>query len=450
MTSAPAEVTVSSEPVGNLAERVRADGTRFLLAVFVDMAGKPAAKLIPAEAVEQFEKEGANFAGPAAGSLSLAPGQPDLFAMPDAGSYMQLPFIRPGLALVHCDPHVGGKPWPYAPRLILKAAVSRAAERGLSLRVGAEVEYYLLKRDESGRVTTADPRDQASRPAYDLRGITRMYDHVTAVSAAMNALGWGNYSNEHEDGNGQFEQNFEHADALVTADRIITLRFLITALAERGDMTATFMPKPFSDRSGNGMHLNLSLWRGDEATFPDPGDPRGLGLSPLAYSFMAGIIEHAPGLQAVIAPTVNSYKRNSAFTSHQGPAWAPRSPNYGGNDRDLYLRVPEGNRVELRGTDGSANPYLATAAVLAAGLDGIARNLDPGQPGAKPDKPRPFLPPTLLHAVEVMVADREVCGALDAAGARVSTYFAELKRAEFFVWHSAVSDWEVDRYLTAF
>lgn len=437
-------------PFGSLTDRVREDGTRFLLAVFVDVLGKPAAKLIPAEAVGQFEKEGASFAGPAAGSLSLTPGSPDILAIPDAGSYMPLPLIRPGLALVHCDPHVQGRPWPFAPRVILKEAVRRAAERGLSLQVGAELEYYLLKRDADGRITTADPRDDASRPAYDLRGMTRMYDHVTAVSTAMNALGWENHSNEHEDSNGQFEQNFAHADALTTADRVITLRFLITTLAERGGMTATFMPKPFTNRSGNGLHLNLSLWHGEEAMIPDPRDPRGLGLSPLAYSFIAGIIEHAQALQAVIAPTVNSYKRNSAFTSHLGPTWAPRAAHYGGNDRDLYLRIPEGNRVELRGPDGAANPYLAAAVVLAAGLDGIAQGLDPGEPGANPGKPRPILPPTLLHAVEAMMADREVCGALDAAGAPVSKYFAELKRAEFFVWHSAVSEWEVDSYLTAF
>jgi glutamine synthetase len=152
----------------------------------------------------------------------------------------------------------------------------------------------------------------------------------------------------------------------------------------------------------------------------------------------------------VIAPTVNSYKRNSAFTTRGGPSWSPRVVNYGGNDRDLYLRVPDGDRVELRGTDGSANPYLAAAAVLAAGLDGITRDLDPGQPGTKPEQPRPVLPPTLLHAVEALVTDREICGALDAAGARVSAYFAELKRAEFFVWHGAVSAWEIDHYLTAY
>lgn len=450
MASAVSPGRAESGPCSGLAERVRADGVRFVLAVFVDLVGRPSAKLIPAPSIERFEKEGASFAGHAAGALALDQGAPDIVAMPDAGSYTPLPFIRPGLALVHCDPHVQGSPWPYAPRVILKEAVQRAAARGLSLRVGAEVEYYLLKKEENGRLVVADPRDDAPRAAYDMRGVTRMYDHVAAVSEAMNAVGWGNYANEHEDGNGQFEQNFEHSDALTTADRVITLRYLIAALAEQRAMTATFMPKPFGDRTGNGMHLNLSLWRGEEPAFPDSRDARGLGLSALAYSFIAGIIKHAQALQAVIAPTVNSYKRNSAFTTHNGPSWAPRSANYGGNDRDLFLRVPDGDRVELRGTDGAANPYLATAVVLAAGLDGIALDLDPGQPGAESAQARPVLPPTLLHAVEALMADREVCGALDAAGARTSAYFAELKRAEFFVWHGAVSEWEVDHYLTAY
>ena len=448
MAAIPTPGQVVSGPRSGLAERVRADGIGFVLAVFVDLLGKPSAKLIPVQSIERFEKEGAHF-GFAAGALGLDQNAPDIVAMPDAGSYTPLPFIRPGLALVHCDPHVQGSPWPYAPRVILKEAVRRAAERGLSLRVGAEVEYYLLKKDENGELVIVDPRDDAARALYDLRGVTRMYDHVTAVSEAMNAVGWGNYANQHESGNGQFEQNFDHAEALTTADRVITLRYLITILAERGGMTATFMPKPFSDRPGNGMHLNLSLWRGDEPAFPDLGDQRGLGLSPLGYSFIAGIIEHAQALHVVLAPTVNSYKRNGAFTMYNGAAWDPRSANYGGNDRDLYLRVPDGGRVELRGTDGLASPYLSTAAVLAAGLDGITRNLDPGQPGVNADSPGPLLPPTLLHAAEALMADREVCSALDAAGGQVSAYFAELKRAEFYVWHSAVSRWETDRYLTA-
>ena len=435
----------------SLAERVRADGVEFILALFVDLAGKPCAKLVPAQAVEQLESEGVGFAGYAVGAIGQQPSDPDIMAMPDAASYTPLPFIRPGLALVHCDPHVEGQPWPYAPRVILKRMLARAAEQGLSLFVGAEVEYFLLKRDEKGALTIADSRDDAAQPCYDARGVTRMYDHLTAVSRAMNTLGWGNYANDHEDGNGQFEQNFEYADALTTADRVITLRYLVSVLAERNGMTATFMPKPFSDRTGTGMHLHLSLWRGTEATFPDTDDARGLGLSPLAYSFIAGILDHAQALQAVIGPTVNSYKRTRATSPRSGAAWSPNRASYGGNDRTHFLRVPDGNRVELRGGDGSANPYLATAAVLAAGLDGIVRDLDPGEPGDRTSgAARPELPPTLLHAVEALAADPLVCGALDAAGDGVSGYFASLKRDEFFAWHGAVTPWEIDHYLTAF
>ncbi|CAM5298025.1 type III glutamate--ammonia ligase [Streptomyces aurantiogriseus] len=432
----------------DLAELVRADGIEFVLAVFVDLTGKPCAKLVPAQAVEELRNEGVGFAGYAAGALGQQPSDPDVIARPDASSYTPLPFIKPGLALVHCDPYVEGEPWPYAPRVILRRLLERAAAQGLSLAVGAEVEYFLVNRDEHGVLSVADAKDTAPQPCYDARGLTRMYDHLTAVSSAMNSLGWGNYANDHEDGNGQFEQNFQHADALTTADRVITMRYLVSVLAEQRGMTATFMPKPFTDRTGTGMHLHMSLWRGDEPAFPDATDGRGLGLSSLAYSFVAGIVEHARALQAVIAPTVNSYKRTGAVSTRSGATWSPRMAGYGGNDRTHFVRVPDGHRIELRGGDGAANPYLAAAAALAAGLDGIERGLDPGEPGAAGKGPE--LPPTLLHAVEALQADDVISGALDAAGTGVSRYFADLKREEFFDWHATVGPWELDRYLTAF
>jgi glutamine synthetase len=151
----------------------------------------------------------------------------------------------------------------------------------------------------------------------------------------------------------------------------------------------------------------------------------------------------------VIGPTVNSYKRTGAISTRSGATWSPRRAGYGGNDRTHFIRIPEGNRIELRGADGSANPYLAAAAVLTAGLDGIARDVDPGAPGSVGEN-CVELPPTLLHAVEALAADPVVCGALDAAGDGVSGYFAEVKRDEFFAWHGSVTPWEVDRYLTAF
>ncbi len=440
-----------AEPdIGDLASLAHADGVRFLLALFVDLTGKPCAKLVPIEAADELQDDGVGFAGYAVGAMGQQPSDPDLVAIPDLASYTPLPWVREGLALVHCDPHVEGEPWPFAPRVILKALIRRAAAQALEPAVGAEVEYFLVSRHPDGRIAPADARDVDARPCYDARGLTRMYDHLTEVSAAMNELGWGNYANDHEDGNGQFEQNFAYADALTTADRVITARYLISVLAERRGMTATFMPKPFSDRTGSGLHLHLSLWRDGTALFPAPAGegPAGpFGLSGPARAFLAGVLDHAPGLQAVIAPTVNSYKRTGATSTRSGATWSPRRVTYGGNDRTHFVRVPDAHRVELRGGDGSANPYLAIAASLAAGLDGIERDLDPGEPGATT---RPDLPPTLLHAVDALLADPTVSGALDAAGPGVCRYFADLKRAEFFDWHGTVGAWEIDRYLTAF
>ncbi|HEX7662061.1 MAG TPA: type III glutamate--ammonia ligase [Pseudonocardiaceae bacterium] len=453
--SAPAGRTDSSAaespaPSGELGARARADGVRFLLATFVDLTGKPCAKLVPIEAVDELEFEGVGFAGYAVGAIGQQPSDPDLVAVPDPASYTLIPMVREGLALVHCDPDVEGKPWPFAPRVILKTLLAQAAARQLELFAGAEIEYFLVNRAADGSLRPADGRDVASQPCYDARGLTRMYDHLTGVSAAMNTLGWGNYANDHEDANGQFEQNFAYADALTTADRVITARYLISTLAERRGMTATFMPKPFADKTGTGMHLHLSLWHDGVALFPE--DDRDFGLSETAHRFLAGILEHAPGMQAVLAPTVNSYKRTGATSTTSGATWSPRRASYGGNDRTHFIRIPDGNRIELRGADGAANPYLALAVTLAAGLDGIDRELNPGAPGAGAPgaAARPELPPTLLHAVEALGADPVVRGALDAAGPGIADYFAALKRAEFLDWHSTVGGWEHDRYLTAF
>ena len=427
-----------------LAERAKRAGTQFILALFVDLNGKPCAKLVPVEAVEQLANEGVGFAGYAVGAMGQEPKDPDLVAIPDVSTFTPIPFVKEGLALVHCDPHVEGKPWPFAPRVILKSVLAQAAERGFDSWVGAEVEYFLLRRDEAGKLGPADVDDVADQPCYDARGVYRMYDHLTSISQAMNALGWGNYANDHEDGNGQFEQNFEYADALTTADRVITLRYLLTVMAAERGMIATFMPKPFSDKTGTGLHLHMSLTRGDEKLFVGEGG----AITPLARSFVAGILDHACALQAVIAPTVNSYKRTGATASSaSGATWAPRTPTYGGNDRTHYIRIPDNTRIEVRGGDGSANPYLAIAGLRAAGLDGIDREADPGPLGGGPDG---ALPLTLLHAVEDFEADKVLTGVLDSAGVGVADYFANLKRQEFFAWHSSVSPWEHDRYLTAF
>jgi glutamine synthetase len=453
MTSAPAlapDTTAALAQV-SLKDRALADGVRFILAVFVDLNGKPCAKLVPVSAADDLEAGELGFAGFAAGLIGQRPHDVDLIAVPDLDSYAPIPFVREGLAIVHCDPHVGGEPWPYAPRVILKRALTTLAQRGLTAKVGAEVEYFLVERDENGALAPADTRDAGARSCYDARGVTRMYDHLAAVSDAMNSLGWGNYANDHEDAPGQFEQNFAYADALVTADRVITLRYLISMLAEQRGMTATFMPKPFSDRAGNGLHFHLSLWNDDRPAFPAADDDRGLGLSDLAYSVVGGILEHAPALQLFLAPSVNSYKRRGATTSASGATWSPKHATFGGNDRTHFIRVPDGNRIELRAGDGSANPYLALAAVLFAGLDGIDGAVDPGHPcgpGESRETSAP-LPRTLLHAVQALRDDAVLAGAI-SGDADVAGYFADAKEDEFLSWHNTVTGWELDQYLTAF
>ena len=253
----------------DLAALAEQSGTKFILALFVDLRGKPCAKLVPVEAVDLLATEGVGFAGYAVGAMGQEPKDPDLMAIPDPASFTPIPFIKDGLAIVHCDPHVNGEPWPYAPRVILKSLIQRAADAGFEPWVGAEVEYFLLHRNADGSLSVADAADTAAQPCYDARGVTRMYDHLTAISAAMNQLGWSNYANDHEDGNGQFEQNFEFADALTTADRVVTLRYLLSMIAAERGMVATFMPKPFADKTGSGLHLHLSLTSGGT-----PGVPR--------------------------------------------------------------------------------------------------------------------------------------------------------------------------------
>ena len=445
-----------------LRERAAADGVEFFFAMFVDMHGKPCAKMVPVEALDVLLGGGAGFAGFAAGPMGQTPADPDMIAVPDVASYALAPWV-PGLAVLQCDIYVEGEPWPFSPRVILKNAVEKAEARGLRYNVGIEPEYFLVRRLADGGIELADPLDRAEAPCYDAKGLTRMYDHLTRVSKYMNQLGWANYANDHEDANGQFEQNFRYADAVTSADRLIFFRYMVHSLAHDAGMAATFMPKPFGNLTGNGLHLHSSLW--DAATgeelFADGGDSRGLGLSKMAYHFIGGLIEHARSLVAVTCPTVNSYKRMGVGLPTSGATWAPAYASYGGNNRSQMLRIPEGGRIENRACDGAANPYLALTAQLAAGLDGIDRVLDPGEPnednlfllseGEVARRGITAMPPTLLHAVEELVKDDVLRAGLGKTrDGDYIDYFAKVKRDEFFTWHSRVSAWEVDRYLTLF
>src|SRR5919109_814875 len=272
-----------TDSADELRTRAEADGVEFFFAMFVDMHGKPSAKMIPVQAFDVLMGGGAGFAGFAAGPMGQSPADPDMIAVPDPASYALAPW-QPGLAVLQCDIHVEGEPWPYTPRLILKQMLDKVAARGLVYNVGFEAEHFLVRRREGGGIELADPLDRAEVPCYDAKGLSRMYDHLTTVSKYMNQLGWANYANDHEDANGQFEQNFAYADALTSADRLIFYRYMIHTLAHNAGLAATFMPKPFGNLTGSGLHFHQSLWDAASGAelFPDPADPRGLGLSKLA------------------------------------------------------------------------------------------------------------------------------------------------------------------------
>ena len=451
-----------AEAHADLQRRATEDGIEFFFAMFVDMHGKPCAKLVPASALDALMTEGVGFAGFAAGPMGQSPADPDMMAIPDPSSYTPVPWQK-GLAVLHCDIRVNGEAWPYAPRVILKRQLAQLQERRMLLNCGVEAEYFLVRRRPEGGIALADPLDTAEQPCYDAKGLTRMYDHLTKVSRYMNALGWSNYANDHEDANGQFEQNFVYADALTTADRAIFFRYMVHTLADQVGLAATFMPKPFQHLTGNGMHVHSSLWDAEtgQPLFCDPADARGLGLSRLAYQFIAGLLDHATAMAAVTNPTVNSYKRIGVGPPASGATWAPAYATYGGNNRTQMLRVPEPGRVENRSVDGAANPYLAFTVMLAAGLDGIDRGLDPGDPNADNLYDLPLdavkargiqiMPQTLAHAVDVLERDDVLRRALGPVpGGDYLDYFVRTKREEFAEFHRTVTDWEVDRYLTLF
>lgn len=443
-----------------LCARVDADGVKFLLALFVDLHGKPCAKMIPKRALGTVLREGAGFAGFAVGDMGQNPSSPDLMAVPDPATYTRLPW-KPEVAVLHCDPHVNGEPWPYAPRVILKNLLAKVKARGWTFKTGIEAEYILVRRTEAGGIEIADPLDRSDKPCYEAKGLTRMWDHLAEIADYLDELGWGNYANDHEDALGQFEQNFDFEEALVTADRTIFFRYMVHMVAHSRGMTATFMPKPFQELTGNGLHVHMSLW--DEAgtpIFESDADSRGLDLSPLGYQFLAGLLEHGRSMSSLIAPTVNSYKRLGVTAPTSGATWAPGYITYGGNNRTVMLRGP-GGRIEHRGVCGSANPYIAFAALLAAGLDGIDRELEPGEPISDnlfdwtdaeiDEKGITRFPGTLLDAV------RELPGSevLREAFGKVPTgdfvdYYCQVKEAEFREYHAAVGRWELDHYLTLF
>ena len=438
-------------------------GVEFVFAQFVDMYARPSAKLVPVGSREAFDgllADGAGFAGFAAGEIGQLPSDPDIAAIPDLGSYTPVPW-QENLARFACDVTVEGEEWPYDPRTILRRQLERARELGYELKLGLELEYFLLRREDDGSLVIADEADTLEKPCYDMLGLTRRYDFLTTVSRYCNQLGWGNYANDHEDANGQFEQNFTYDDALVSCDRAIFFRYMVHTLAEQRGMIATFMPKPFTHLTGNGCHFHMSLWDGDANLFLDEADPRGLGLSETAYHFIGGLKKHARAYSAVTAPTVNSYKRLKLGTTTSGATWSPVWISYGYNNRTQMLRIPGPGRIEDRTIDGSCNPYLAATAVLAAGLDGIENGLDAGDPNSENLYAFPYaelrarglqtLPSNLLDATEELERDEVLRAAFGRARDEdYVDYFIGVKRDEWNRYHEQVTPWEVREYMTRF
>jgi glutamine synthetase len=444
---------------GQMQER----GVEFVFAQFVDMYARPSAKLVPIRSRDDFDgilTEGAGFAGFAAGEIGQLPSDPDIAAIPDLTSYTPVPWQQ-NLARFACDVTVEGEEWPYDPRTILRRNLAKAKTKGFEFKMGLELEYFLVQQAEDGSIHIADANDTLEKPCYDMLGLTRRYDFLTTVSRYCNELGWGNYANDHEDANGQFEQNFTYSNALATCDRAIFFRYMVHALAEQNGMIATFMPKPFSHLTGNGCHFHMSLWDGETNLFLDESDPRGLGLSETAYHFIGGLKKHARATSALTAPTVNSYKRLKVGTTTSGATWSPVWISYGYNNRTQMLRIPGPGRIEDRTVDGSCNPYLAATAVLAAGLDGIENGHDAGEPNAGnlysfsydelKGRGLETLPMNLLEATTELEHDDVLREALGRARDEdYVDYFIGVKRDEWSRYHEQVTPWEVREYLTRF
>jgi glutamine synthetase len=433
-------------------------GVKYALASFVDIHGMCKAKAVPLSHFGQMMAGSELFTGAALDGVPQAVSDEEVAAMPDPASATILPW-NPEMVWFASDLYLSGQPFTACCRSILKQVLADAAQMGFRFNLGIETEFFILK-DSDGQPVPISDRDILDKPCYDLQGLLDNFTWVSEIVEAMNHLGWDVYSFDHEDGNGQFETDFAYCDALKMSDRLIFFRLMVKEIARKHGFFATFMPKPFANRTGSGAHYNMSLAdiKTGENLFYDPADKRGCKLSQLGYRFIAGILRHAPAICATIAPTVNSYKRLVPRGSMSGFTWAPVYVCYGNNNRTNMLRIPlAGGRVECRAADISTNPYLGAAMILAAGLEGIREGLDPGEPHTENMYERSlqelqamdiqFLPRNLDEAISAFAADplsEKVMGSL-----MYQTY-VDLKSQEWHDYHNHVSDWEIQRYLKFF
>lgn len=416
-------------------------GVRFFLFNFTDLFGIQRAKLVPAEAVGDMQKSGAGFAGFATW-LDMTPAHPDMFVMPDASSVIQLPW-KPEVAWIAGDPWMDGAPVAQAPRNVLKELMATAESDGMLMKSGVEPEFHLISANGS---KISDKRDIQEKPCYDQSAIMRRYEVISEICSTMIALGWGPYQNDHEDANGQFEINWDFNDALTTADQHAFFKFMVKSIAEKHELRATFMPKPFSDLTGNGCHVHVSVWNktGKKNLFHDKKGE--LGISATGYHFLGGLINHAEAMTSITNPTVNSYKRINAPPTLSGATWSPSSITYGGNNRTHMVRIPDEGRIEFRLADGAANPYLLQAAVLSAGLLGMKNKDDPGKrldinmyTQADKAKGAKKLPLNLLDAIRAFEKNKTLQKSL---GSEFSSAYIKLKSTEWNKFTHHLTDWE--------
>ena len=434
-------------------EQIKEKGVEYIFCSFVEMSGTPKAKLVPATHFEQMLSEGAAFAGFAAGDIGQGPHDPDIISMPDLDSLIVLPW-RKSVAWVPGNVYVNGKSWPYCPRTILVRQLERLRQKGYIFNVGVEAEFMLLKKNEEGDYSPWDPLDTIGKPCYDLRALYRNLDVMTTLIRHMQEIGWAPYANDHEDANCQFEINWLYSDALKTADRHTFFKWMVRTVAEQHGLWATFMPKPFQSLTGNGAHYHVSLADAETGRNLFLDETQEYGLSQLGRWFMGGLLHHARGISALTAPLTNSYKRLIRGAPRSGATWAPVYVTYGPANRTQMIRIPAAGRIENRAVDGAANPYLAGAAILAAGMDGIEHKIDPGPVNTEnlyelseeelQRRKIGFLPLTLREAVECLAVDDVI---KEALGLEYASYYVRVKTDEWNQYHQSVSRWEIDRYL---
>lgn len=430
----------------DLAAAAKAKNIKYFLISFVDMLGQLRAKLVPARAIKGMQKDGAGFAGFAAW-LDMTPAHPDMFAIPDPDSLIQLPW-KPDVAWLAADLWMDGKPVEASPRVALKRQVAAAAKKGYRVKTGVECEFFLI--DPSGE-GISDEMDKEEKPCYDQSALMRRYDVISEICDAMLSLGWNPYQNDHEDANGQFEMNWDYTDCVKTADRHTFFKFMAKSIAEKHGYRATFMPKPFANLSGNGCHAHVSVWdmAGKKNLFLNKRDE--MGLSKLAYQFIAGVLHSADSMAAMFIPSVNSYKRIDATVTSSGATWSPNAITYSGNNRTHMIRIPDAGRFEIRLMDGATNPYLLQAAVVAAGLDGVTNKRDPGKrvdlnmytEQHKLKKLRK-LPANLLDAIRLLDNSKV---ARSAFGDEFIDSYVKLKNEEWQRFMREISPWERDHTL---